>query len=111
MQKVRRQQAEQQYYAAVDIPFRKWLFAIDPEQGDDETIRAERDAAWRKEACRIALERGKSMVRNAGEAAFTGRWIKKEFFSAPKEFNRFTSSIRACFQMQNLKKEESNGQP
>lgn len=119
--KIRQQQAEQQYYAAVDIPFRKWLFAIDPEQGDDETIRAERDAAWRKEACRIALEQGKSMVRNAGEAAFTGRWIKKEFFSAPwtkdeffsapKEFNRFTSSIRACFQMQNLKKEESNGQP
>lgn len=102
-QSARSRRAAQEYYAAVDIPFRTWLRSIDPKLGDGEELRAEKDAQWRTEAYRIALEQGKRLVRSAGSAAFTGRWLKEKksdkevFFSSSEEFNRFAGSIRKCF--------------
>lgn len=111
-QSARYHKAVQSYYAAVDIPFRRWLGLLDPEQGDGEELRAEKDAQWRQEAYRIALEQGKQLVRGAGSAAFTGRWIKDKkldqeiFFSSSGEFNRFAGSIRKCF---DIPKTETGG--
>ncbi len=94
-------QAEQDYYAAVDLPFREWLRSIDPEQGNDQISRDEKDRQWREEAYKIALRQGKSMVRGAGDIAFVGRWIKngdkEDFFSSSKAYNVFSAKLRACF--------------
>ncbi len=102
-QEARAQLAKQAYYAAVDLPFRAWLCAIDPAQGDDETLRMEKDEQWSREACQIALTQGRRMVQSAGEAAFIGRWRKngnteREIcFSSPAAFQRFAARIRKCF--------------
>ena len=104
-QDTKKQQAERDYYAAVDIPFRKWLYAIDPSLGDAEELRAERDKMWREEAYRIAMAQGENMVRSAGTAAFTGRWVEGSCFTTPGEFNKFVRKIRNCLDVKSLKKE------
>ena len=114
-QAARCEQASQMYYAAVDVPFRSWLASIDPDLGDAEALRAEKDSAWRLEAYRIALDQGRKMVQNAGEAAFTGRWKKEKkdkeiFYSSPLAFNRFSWQIRNHFQINSMTREERDEQ-
>lgn len=110
-QAARKGQASQMYYAAVDVPFRRWLASIDPEQGDGEILRAEKDAQWCTQAYRIALEQGRKMVQNAGEAAFAGRWEKDKFYSSADAFNRFSWRIRDHFHIKRMTKEERDEQP
>lgn len=115
VKKARKEQAKQEFYAAVDIPFRQWLSSIDPEQGDGEELRAEKDEQWRKTACRIALRQGQDMVDRAGTPAFVGRWVKKEgkkakkdekeFYASPIALDRFAFGIGKLFAIENRKKE------
>ena len=115
VKKARKEQAKQEFYAAVDIPFRQWLSSIDPEQGDGEELRAEKDEQWRKTACRIALRQGRDMVDRAGTPAFVGRWVKKEgkkakkdekeFYASPIALDRFVFGIGKLFAIENRKKE------
>lgn len=107
----RKDLASQTYYGQVDIPFRKWLASIDPDLGDGETRRAEKDARWRREAYRIALEQGRKMVQNAGQAAFTGRWIDGIFYSSPDAFNYFSWQLKKLFKIENSMKEETDEKP
>ena len=107
----RKDLASQTYYGQVDIPFRKWLASIDPDLGDGETRRAEKDAQWRREAYRIALEQGRKMVQNAGQAAFTGRWIDGTFYSSPDAFNYFSWQLKKLFKIENSMKEEADEKP
>ena len=107
----RKDLASQTYYGQVDIPFRKWLASIDPDLGDGETRRAEKDARWRMEAYRIALEQGRKMVQNAGQAAFTGRWIDGTFYSSPDAFNYFSWQLKKLFKIENSMKEEADEKP
>ena len=108
-QAARKNQAEQDYYAAVDLPFREWLRSIDPEQGNDQLFRDEKDRQWREEAYKIALRQGKSMVRGAGDIAFVGRWIKngdrEDFFSSSKAYNTFLLNLWVCFDFKERIKE------
>jgi len=97
--------AAQEFYAAVDLPFRDWLCSIDPSLGDDEQLRAAKALQWNETGYRIALQQGRQMVGNAGEAAFTGRWLKDKktdheiFVSSSAEYDRFMGSVRKCFQI------------
>ena len=97
--------AAQEFYAAVDLPFRNWRCSIDPVLGDTEELRAEKALQWHETGYRIALQQGKQMVRNAGESAFTGRWIKdkktdrESFLSSSTEYDRFVGSVHKCFQI------------
>lgn len=110
-----RKQAVQAYYAAVDLEFRKWLLAIDPERGYDEELCAEKDEQWREVAYKIAMQRARRIVNNAGELAFVGRWIegrskgKERFVSSSSEFNRFAARIKKCFDMVSKEKEDTDG--
>lgn len=114
-QDARKEQAKQDFYAAVDIPFRQWLYSLDPEQGDGEELRAEKDAQWREKAYRIALRQGRGMVDRAGTPAFVGRWVKKEgkkakkdekeFYASPIALDRFVFGIGKLFAIENRKKE------
>ena len=106
VKKARKEQAKQEFYAAVDIPFRQWLSSIDPEQGDGEELRAEKDAQWRKTACRIALRQGRGMVDRAGTPAFVGRWVDQRFYASPIALDRFVFGIGKLFAIENRKKEE-----
>lgn len=74
-QEARSHRAAQDYYATVDLPFRAWLCSIDPQLGDDEDRRRDKQLQWGRQACQIALKQGEQMVHDAGTAAFVGRWI------------------------------------
>ena len=97
-QDARKEQAKQEFYAAVDIPFRQWLSSIDPEQGDGEELRAEKDAQWREKAYRIALRQGRGMVDRAGTPAFVGRWVDQRFYASPIALDRFIKEIGNLYQ-------------
>ena len=101
-------------YAAVDLPFREWLAHIGAQHGDDENTRAQEQQCWRNIVFRIADNLGREIVRDAGTAAFTGRWIVNEmaetngrfftktngerksvFYSSPMEYNRYLNNLKA----------------
>ena len=101
-------------YAAVDLPFREWLAHIGAQHEDDENTRAQEQQCWRSIVFRIADNLGREMVRDAGTAAFTGRWIVNEmaetngrfftktngerksvFYSSPTEYNRYLNNLKS----------------
>ena len=101
-------------YAAVDLPFREWLAHIGAQHGDDENTRAQEQQCWRSIVFRIADNLGREMIRDAGTAAFTGRWIVNEmaetngrfftktngerksvFYSCPTEYNRYLNNLKS----------------
>lgn len=101
-------------YAAVDLPFREWLAHIGAQHGDDENTRAQEQQCWRSIVFRIADNLGREMIRDAGTAAFTGRWIvnkmaetngrfftktngerKSVFYSSPTEYNRYLNNLKS----------------
>lgn len=101
-------------YAAVDLPFREWLAHIGAQHGDDENTRAQEQQCWRSIVFRITDNLGREMVRDAGTAAFTGRWIVNEmaetngrfftktngerksvFYSSPTEYNRYLKCLKS----------------
>lgn len=101
-------------YAAIDLPFREWLAHIGAQHGDDENTRTQEQQCWRSIVFRIADNLGREMVRDAGTAAFTGRWIVNEmaetngrfftktngerksvFYSSPTEYNRYLNNLKS----------------
>lgn len=101
-------------YAAVDLPLREWLAHIGAQHGDDENTRAQEQQCWRSIVFRIADNLGREMVRDAGTAAFTGRWIvnkmaetngrfftktngerKSVFYSSPTEYNLYLNNLKS----------------
>ena len=109
-QKARADEAAQEYYASVDIPFRTWLRSIDPAQGDDQDLREDKDIQWRETAYRLAVDQGKRMIRNAGERAFVGRWIMEQqksgkkanqqtHHSSAEAFDQFKKELWTCFRL------------
>lgn len=85
----KRNQAKEQTYFQMDMPFRKWLEGIDPE-------RDEKDEAcdqWWKQAQKIARNLGRELVKQAGPQAFVGRSVKingkESEYSAPLAYNHF----------------------
>ena len=84
---------------------RRWLHDIDP-SWDAETA-AQSIRQWRTDARRIAETLGRQLVRQSGNAAFTGRAVtfnhnkpneKKVYYSAPKVYNWFLSAMNKIYQ-------------
>lgn len=99
------EQAQEQFYYRVDIPFRQWLLELDPEREDaaPEDLIEEARESWQKAARQLALVLGKEMVQNAGSHAFVGRTItekegkksEEHRFSAPEAYNHFLARVNA----------------
>ena len=87
--------AQEQFYFRLDQPFRRWLCDIDP-AWDGET--AEKHISqWRADAKRIAKALGHQMVQQSGNAAFVGRKVGDNHYSAPEAYNRFLARISAIY--------------
>ncbi len=91
-----RDAAKEQYFYAIDIPFRRWLLSLDP-QAYDGTYR-EKQKGWRETAIDCAEGIGEKLLQDAGRSAYIGREItvgkgKSELYTAPKSFNRFMGKI------------------
>ena len=90
--------AREQFYYAVDQPFRQWLQAIDTTQNDpDDAV-----LCWQAEARNIAEKLGKQLVMEAGSAALVGHRVKldagkkterTELYTAPRSYNNFLGRL------------------
>mgnify|MGYP004536236507 FL=1 len=88
----------EQFYFAVDQPFRQWLQAIDLEKDNpDKTVQR-----WQVQARNIAEKLGEQMVIEAGNAALKGRRIvvdkdkKTErtiLYTSPRAYNIFRARL------------------
>lgn len=87
--------AQEQFYFRLDQPFRRWLCDIDP-AWDGETAE-EYVRQWRADAKRIAKALGHQMVQQSGNAAFVGRKVGDNHYSAPEAYNRFLARISAIY--------------
>lgn len=87
--------AKLEMYYEVDRAFREWLVKINADQDAEE--RAALELELENEVKRIALKAAQEQVDQSGEGAYIGRTVeknkKKEFYSAPKAFNRFKKRI------------------
>lgn len=87
--------AKLEMYYEVDRAFREWLVKVNADQDAEE--RAALELELENEVKRIALKTAQEQVDQSGEGAYIGRTVeknkKKEFYSAPKAFNRFKKKI------------------
>lgn len=82
--------AKAEFYDRLDLPFREWLCALDPETDDSE----DRETEWQKQCLRIARKLGSELIGTVRTEAIFGRRIKKEgekskIYSAAKAENQF----------------------
>ena len=88
--------AREQYYYAIDVPFRHWISAL---HAEDQEI-DEKVAAWRKEAEHTAYDLAEEMVQRAGPAAFVGKKVKKDkkdegqYYSSPWAMQQFRFNMK-----------------
>ena len=93
------QNACEQFYFSVDIPFREWLASIDPqwEIGSDEEYECLEH--WHNTVKTIANRLANELVKEAGNPAIVGRMVeekqksKKKYYSASKELNIFNAEL------------------
>lgn len=81
--------AKAEAYFLLDVPFRRWLAAIDPTQTDITS--AEQD--WIDTMKRILLQLGEELTHRFGEKAVTGRWVNGKLYTAPGALAKFRSNI------------------
>ena len=96
-------EAKEQFYHEIDIPFRTWLASIDPEWEDSSDEEQKCLQSWHETALRIAMQIGRNVVEEAGDAAVIGRLvsIKKDksekteevYYSAAKAYNDFSNKV------------------
>lgn len=98
--------AMEQFYFQIDVPFRQWLYSIDPDW-DREQSDASR-VSWRNRVQRIARDLGRNLVEQSGPAAFVGRSVDgkesgkqevhKTYYAAPKAYNVFLARVHEIYE-------------
>lgn len=84
-------QAKEQYYFAIDVPFRRWLAKLDASDTAEQTEEYRR--AWRAEAEQFARALAGRMLKEAGPAAFVGKTVDGKYLSSSVAENRFMYSM------------------
>lgn len=91
---------KEQCYYRLDLPFRQWLLAIDPEAKlqDQQELRR----TWRSKAKKITLALGRELVDDGGTVALIGRTViekiknreEPHYYCTPKAFNQFLYELK-----------------
>ena len=95
-------EAKEQLYYRLDIPFREWLRKIDPES--DVQTKQDIITEWQNSAKHIAFTYADELVRNQPDTAFIGHLIKDEkknkaiLYSAPKAMNSYRYSVKKIYE-------------
>lgn len=99
------QNACEQFYFSVDIPFREWLASIDPqwEIGSDEEYECLQH--WHDAVKTIANRLADDLVKEVGDPAIVGRMIEekngskkvKKYYSAPKALGFFKIGLNKLY--------------
>lgn len=88
--------AAEQYYYALDLPFRRWLMTINTQESHDVFEQKVRD--FRKMALKEALRLGETMYEGASPAAFVGHWggneaRKNRHYSSTEAYLIFRNTV------------------
>lgn len=100
-----RESASAQLYFRLDMPFRRWLAGITPEEVDSADYETEERvfSAWQKTAKTIAYSCAEELAMHAGDAAMVGHEIKNEKsgdsvrYSAPKAIHQFRIQVAEIY--------------
>ena len=95
-----RHAAHEKWYDRIDEPFRRWLYAIDPET---DTVDGERLTEWITTARRLALQLGQEYMEHAGTNALFGRKLvdkkgKKQLYAALRAYSWFRKRAYEIYQ-------------
>lgn len=100
-----RKSASAQLYFRLDMPFRRWLAGITPEEVDSADYETEERvfSAWQKTAKTIAYSCAEELAMHAGDAAMVGHEITNEKsgdsvrYSAPKAIHQFRIQVAEIY--------------
>lgn len=100
-----RESASAQLYFRLDMPFRRWLAGITPEEVDSADYETEEKvfSAWQKTAKTIAYSCAEELAMHAGDAAMVGHEITNEKsgdsvrYSAPKAIHQFRIQVAEIY--------------
>lgn len=100
-----RESASAQLYFRLDMPFRRWLAGITPEEVDSADYETEERvfSAWQKTAKAIAYSCAEELAMHAGDAAMVGHEITNEKsgdsvrYSAPKAIHQFRIQVAEIY--------------
>lgn len=100
-----RKSASAQLYFRLDMPFRRWLAGITPEDVDSADYETEERvfSAWQKTAKTIAYSCAEELAMHAGDAAMVGHEITNEKsgdsvrYSAPKAIHQFRIQVAEIY--------------
>lgn len=100
-----RESASAQLYFRLDMPFRRWLAGITPEEVDSADYETEERvfSAWQKTAKTIAYSCAEELAMHAGDAAMVGHEITNEKsgdsvrYSAPKAIHQFRIQVAEIY--------------
>ncbi len=97
-----RESAQAELYYRLDMPFRKWLASIEPDEEGD--VPEETFPKWQKLAQSIAFRYARELVSQAGDAAMIGHLIGKEgepkkLYAAPKAMRIFQGEIHKIYRI------------
>jgi CRISPR system Cascade subunit CasA len=89
-----REKAREQAYFTLDIPFRKWLANINPENDDTDPTLME--WKWIGKAKQVIKQEGHRLVESAGEKSFVGTYVndREGFQNTAKAFLIFERTIQ-----------------
>ena len=85
-----------QLYYRLDIPFRKWLRSIDPEDFD-EKMKDEKIKDWQSTARKISDRYALELVSQTDDTAIVGRNVDKQVYSSPRALNIFRSRTKKIY--------------
>jgi CRISPR system Cascade subunit CasA len=93
-------------YDRLDLPFRKWLYEIDPKVVGTE-MEAHVDS-WHDTACKTARQLGYELVSAAGEKAFFGRYLQEKqqgsvHYSSAEAYERFVGTVKKITSREGMK--------
>lgn len=93
-------------YDRLDLPFRKWLYEIDPKVVGTE-MEAHVDS-WHDTACKAARQLGYELVSAAGEKAFFGRYLQEKqqgsvHYSSAEAYERFVGMVKKITSREGMK--------
>ena len=101
------EEAKAEFYRQIDLPFRSWLEALDPQEEQERPIDYEERKCeeWHKMALTIAKRVADGLMDNLGPAAFVGRRVEEKDKSywccAPKAYNIFLYWVARVYQDKN----------
>ena len=87
------QDAKTKLYYNFDMPFRNWLYSIDPGKDDKQ----DKISEWHKSARQIAYRCMHEFADNAPETALTGKRFDNKLYSLPKAINIFRGMINKIY--------------